>query len=337
VLALAGGCENKRAPSSAATDGAAAAERAADESAVSVAAPAPPSPALAVTSDDGADAGRAPPPWPFDCADTSTPKAGKSIGHTSVVFKLELSSGKKAAWKPNAKKVKGRYRGEVAAFRLAEALGIANVPPACVRAFDAGAAAAALAANREASKLFADEVIVEQGKVHGVIIPWIDGLSFWPIEKEPLRSEARAWLTAGTEIPAARFDLARQASSLVAFDFVTGNWDRFSGENVGIDRTGALVLYIDNDAAFMERPPKESMARSKARLDATDRFSRSFIAAMRRLDEERLAAVFGEEAPGRALLPKAMVSTVARRIEDLVAAVDAKVAAHGETETLYFP
>lgn len=300
--------------------------------------PADASPPLTTTVDGDAavPVTDAKPAWAFDCTDTSTPKAGKSIGHTSVVFKLLLSSGKKAAWKPNAKKVKGRYKGEVAAFRLAEALGIANVPPACIRVLDARAAAAVLAQSDEASTLFADEVIVEQGKVYGAFIPWIDGLSFWPIEKEPLKTEARAWLGAGKPIPAAKVDLARQASMLVAFDFITGNWDRYSGENVGLDPTGRHVLFIDNDAAFMEGPPKAQLARNKALLDGTDRFSRTFVAGARKLDAERLAAVFGEEAPGRPLLSAAVTASVARRIEELVAIVDAKIARRGETETLYF-
>ena len=174
--------------------------------------------------------------------------------------------------------MKGRYKSEVAAFRLAEALGIANVPPACVRVLDARAAAAALALNDDAAKLFADEAIVEQGKVYGALIPWIDGLSFWPLEKEPLRTEARTWLGAGKPIPAGKIELARQASTLVAFDFITGNWDRYSGENVGLDSTGAHVLFIDNDAAFLELPPKEQLARNKALLDATNRL----LASLRR-------------------------------------------------------
>ena len=146
------------------------------------------------------------------------------------------------------------------------------------------------------------------------------------------RGSARA-----SRSPRASVELARQASTLVAFDFITGNWDRYSGENVGLDSTGAHVLFIDNDAAFLELPPKEQLARNKALLDATDRFSRAFVEGARKLDAERLAAVFGEEAPGRPLLSAAVVSIVARRLEELVAIVDAKIAARGETETLYFP
>jgi len=295
----------------------------------------------AASSPSSTDAGDAvadvAPRWAFDCNDDGVPKSGKSIGHTSVVFKVELSNGKKAAWKPNARKVKGRYKGEVAAYRLAKALGIVNVPPACFRAFDAGALAAALAGNADAAKVFANEVLVEGGKVHGVVIPWIDGLSFWPLEKEPLRSEARSWLAAGSNVPEAKRDLARQTSTLVAFDFITDNWDRYSGANVGLDKAGALVLYVDNDAAFMEAPPRELVARNKALVEATDRYSRRFVARLRELDEPRLAAAFGEETAGKPLLSKAVVSTVLGRVKELLDVIDAKIAKQGEAETLFFP
>ncbi|MBX3199029.1 MAG: hypothetical protein KF894_12930 [Labilithrix sp.] len=332
VLALVA-CEGKRAdPPAPSPDGGATGAKDAASAAPSSSA----APARGLGRVGGVDASAAPASWAFGCEDESAPRSGKSIGHTSVVFKVELSNGKKAAWKPNARNVRGRYRGEAAAYRLAQALGLPNVPPACVRAFDATAASAALAATPEAAKLFASEAIVEDGKVYGVIIPWIDGLTFWPLEKEPLRSEVRAWLGGG-EIPAAKVDLARQASSLVAFDFVTGNWDRYSGENVGLDRAGSLVLYIDNDAAFMAGPPKARLAENQARLEATTRFSRRFVARARALDEARLAEALGDEAPGRPLLAAPALTAVAKRISAFVAIVDAKIAAHGADATLYFP
>ena len=330
-------CEKKAAPTAApSSDAGAHSSDGAD--AIAPAAGVDASPPLASTALTG-DAGSASaaPRWAFDCTETGLPTGGKSIGHTSVVFKIALSNGKKAAWKPNAKKVKGRYKGEIAAYRLAQTLGLENVPPACFRAIDASAAAKALAPNADAATLFADEVLTESGKVHGVVIPWIDGLSFWPLEKEPLRSEARSWLAASSEIPQAKVALAAQTSTLVVFDFLTGNWDRYSGANVGLDRTGDLVLFIDNDAAFMDAPPKDHLARNKALLEATDRFSRRLIGRLRGLDEGRLTAAFGEEVAGRPLLSKTVVSAVASRVAELLAVIDAKIAQRGEAETLYFP
>lgn len=276
--------------------------------------------------------------WTLGCNDDlGAPKAAKSVGNTSVVFKLELSDGRRVAWKPNAKQVKGRYRGEIAAFRLARALGIPNVPSACFRAFEASTVLAAFAANETAAKLFASEVIVEKGEVRGAVIPWIEGLQFLPLERDPLRTDMRAWLRAGGAIPPAKMDLARQVSTLVAFDFLIGNWDRYSGQNVGLDSSGAVVLFIDNDAAFLERPPKEHLARNRALLEATDRFSRSFVAAAQKLDRERLREALGEEAPGTPLLSDSVIATMAARAKVFSDVVTRKVDKHGEQEALFFP
>jgi|GEM_PF-951876 len=341
TLLVACSCEKKAAPTPAAVSDAGdhAPDRAGAKAPVESADTSPTLGSPSLTGDASAEVGDASetPRWAFDCTDTSLPKTGKSIGHTSVVFKVELSNGRKAAWKPNAKRVKGRYKGEIAAYRLAQTLGLANVPPACFRAIDASAAAKTLAPNADAARLFAEEVLVEDGKVHGVVIPWIDGLSFWPLEKDPLRSEARSWLATGAEIPQAKASLAAQTSTLVVFDFLTGNWDRYSGENVGLDRTADLVLYIDNDAGFMEAPPKDRIARNKALLEATDRFSRRLVDRLRELDGERLAAAFGEETAGSPLLSRKVLSLVASRVEELLAIIDAKIAKRGEAETLYFP
>jgi hypothetical protein len=273
--------------------------------------------------------------WPFDCEDTtSTPQKGKSVGHTSVVFKIELSNGKKAAWKPNAKKVKGRYKGEIAAFRLAKALGVErHVLPACLRVFDKAATKNVL--TEDGKQLLEDEGIAEEGgKISGATIMWLDGLEFYALEKDPLRSDVKAWLTTGKLIPLPKVAFAKSVSTLIAFDFITGNWDRYSGENVGKDKRDDTLLFIDNDAAFMEQPPKEALARNKAMVEGTDRFSKSFVASMRGLvdNESKL-----EEVLGATLLSKTVLKMVSQRGKELLAIIDAKIEKKTEAETLYFP
>jgi hypothetical protein len=271
------------------------------------------------------------------CADATPPRSGKSIGHTSVVFKLELADGKKVAWKPESKRGRGRYKGEIAAYRLATALGIDNVLPACPRTFDVATMNAIVAPGSDGAKLLASEVVADGDAIHGASIVWFDALSFWPLEKDPLRSEARAWLTAGSTIPPGKTDLARQVSTLFAFDFLTTNWDRFSGENVGFDKAADRLLYVDNDAAFMDTPPKGPLARIENAVNASDRFSRAFVAHLRECSEERLTQIFGDELPGKPLLERPTVALVARRVDKLIAKIDRKIRARGEAETLYFP
>jgi len=95
--------------------------------------------------------------------------------------------------------------------------------------------------------------------------------------------------------------MAAQISTMLAFDYVTGNWDRWSGGNVGYDRKKSELLFIDNDGAFFDPLPAKEVKRSVDFFDGVERFSRAFVTALRAVD---LAKAFGEEsrraAPHRA-------------------------------------
>lgn len=265
---------------------------------------------------------------------TAGPVRAKSIGHTSVAFKIELANGKRASFKPASRRGPLRYKGEIAAYRLGLALGIPNVPRAYFRSIDAGALAAALGTSPGA-ELFAKEAIVTGNVTKGALMPWIDKLDFVALEREPLWTKWRTWLKRGED--AEDRELARQASILVAFDWLTGNWDRWSGGNIGIDKASGTVLFVDNDGAFFEKPPADAQKKSWKLLEGIDRFSRSFVASVRALDPEALARCIGEESPGVPLLSTKVLAAVEDRRTKLLALVDAKTRDAGEPETLYFP
>jgi hypothetical protein len=256
------------------------------------------------------------------------PRSAKSIGHTSVVFKLELASGRKAAFKPASRRGPVRYKGEIAARRLAVALGLPNVPRAIFRTFEASALAAAKGA---------DEMIVESGVVKGALVPWIDGLEFLSLEKAPLSGEWKQWLRKGGTVPDDQRELARQISTLVAFDFITGNWDRWSGGNVGIDKRTGMLLFIDNDGAFFDVPPLDGLQRNKKLLEGIDKLSRSFVVRVRELDDDALTRALGEETPGVPLLSAKALAGVHQRRKELLRIVDAKSSDGGEDALLAFP
>ena len=258
------------------------------------------------------------------------PRSGKSIGHTSVVFELRFDDGTEAAWKPRSRRGGARYRGEIAAYRVAVALGIDNVPPALPRSFDAGELRAALGGE----PLFAEEVVASRdGRVDGAIFPWIKGLSFLDLEREPWLGKWRAWLARGGLVPEGERRTAAAISSMIVFDYVTGNWDRWSGGNVGFDRARETVLFVDNDGAFYDPPPAAALARQTTILSRVDRFSARFVAALRALD---VARAVGEERPGEPLLGAHNVASVDARRQRALAVVDAKIAAQGEPAVLAF-
>jgi len=260
---------------------------------------------------------------------TAKPLSGKSIGHTSVVFKLRLEGDLSAAYKPESKRGHTRYRGEIAAYRLGVALGLRNVPPALPRAFDADALKSAVGTEA----IYDDVVIAKDGRVHGAIIPWIKGLDFVPLERDPWLARWHGWLAKGGAIEGDQRATASQISTMVVFDYVTGNWDRWSGGNVGIDAAKTTILYVDNDGAFFDPPPAPALARQLAILEKVDRFSRSFITALRALD---LRAAIGDEQPGTPLLATRVLEQAEARRKKALAVVDAKVKALGDGEVLFF-
>ena len=260
---------------------------------------------------------------------TAAPVGGKSVGHTSVVFKLGLEGGLTIAYKPRSARGDHRYRGEVAAYRLARALSLENVPLAIPRAFDYAALQSVV--GRE--PIFGEVVKEPDGSVRGALIPWIKGLEFLPLENAEWLPKWRGWLRSGGAIPDDQRALAAQISDVLAFDLVTGNWDRWSGGNVGIDRARGLLLYVDNDGAFFDPPPVKEMKWPTALFEGVDRFSRRFVGALRGLD---LRSALGEEAPGEPLLPaRVMAQTEARR-RRVLAVIDAKIAKLGEPSVLAF-
>lgn len=236
----------------------------------------------------------------------------KSIGHTSVVLKLDMREGTKYAFKPRSKKGSSRYNGEIAAFRLGNLLRIDNVPKAYPSSFNRGELTAA--ADEKAAKLIADEVSPGD-VVHGALIPWIADYAVLPLEND---KEWRGWLKKDGAIPDDKKDVAAAISTMIVFDYVTGNWDRWSGANVatsgGREGRPGKVLFVDNDAAFFETPPKDALARNKRYLESVDRFSKTFIERLRAVTDEEIARaidVLSEEHQ------KAIDGVLARRKEAL--------------------
>ncbi len=286
-----------------------------------------------------------------DDAYGAAPKSAKSIGHTSVVFKLELTNGKRAAFKPVSKRGASRYRGEIAARNLGVALGLPNVPRAFFRVYPANELRTALGEKTPGRALFDEEAVVEDGKVRGALVPWIDPLDFLPMEEEPWWSRWRFWLRSGAPIVTDLHlqlgpdgwigveagSVARDTSNLVVFDWLTANFDRWSGGNVGWDRLRKRLLYLDNDGAFLERPPREALEKTRHLLTGIDRFSRLLVTKIRAMTEESLARVLGEEAPGTPFVGAKAVEGIVQRRKELLSIIDEKIAKNGEKETLYFP
>jgi hypothetical protein len=274
---------------------------------------------------------------------TALPVRGKSIGHTSVVFKLSLDNGQIAAYKPRSHVGGERFHGEIAAYRLGQAWGINNVPPALARSFLAADLRGSL--DQKALDLFSREVVAEtDGSVRGALIPWIGNLEFLPLETAKERARWGAWLnsTDAGELDDCDASLASQISTMILFDTMTGNWDRWSGGNIGVSRLGTRngcdkVLYIDNDGAFFDPVPAAPLASQLALVKKMNRFSRSFVTKLRAVSEADLQTAIGDEMPGKQLLSRTVIDAFFARRKTVLANVEAKITANGEASTLSLP
>ncbi|HEX7665265.1 MAG TPA: hypothetical protein VF407_12155 [Polyangiaceae bacterium] len=291
--------------------------------------------AASASADAGASA-------PFDDAYlTAKPTSGKSIGHTSIVFKLGLGGDLNAAYKPKSKTGSVRFRGEIAAYRLAVAWGLTNVPPANFRTFQASELRSVL--DAKAQKTFDDEVVAEaDGTVRGAIIPWIPKLEFIALEKDEQSKKWRPWLGIGVQIATTPTGcdakLAGQISTMVAFDLITANWDRWSGGNIGVAHGECdELLFIDNDGTFFDPVPAELYHRQLTSFNTVKRFSKSFVTALKTVSDDDLRAALGEESPGKPLLPDRTVNAAIARKKIVLSSVQALIGQFGEATILSLP
>lgn len=245
-----------------------------------------------------------------------TLKSAKSIGHTSVVFKLRFEDGTACAFKPKSRRAPDRFRGEIAGYRLARALGIPErVPTAIPYQIKFSTLRNAVADPDMVEK----EVLPSGDNVQGALIPWIEGLEFPPLERSPMFSQWSGWLAKRTE-PKADVEvlLADAMAEMVVFDYLTGNFDRMSGGNIG--KRGETILFIDNDGAFLDPIPADALARNEKRLLALRRSVPRLRTAIETLlgFPLGLKGVFASDRLGAPLLAPRVVEGVQTRMEKAV-------------------
>lgn len=273
----------------------------------------------------------------------------KSVGATSIVLRLSLDGGAFAAFKPDTKKHRDRWRAEVAAWRLAHALGLEGVPPSVPRAVKLPTLLASIASAGTRKKLLS-QAIVHDEQVDGAMIAWLPHLRVLPLEREPMRTAWGEWLAQHVKSPAIEdrvsveeareLDAARplmaQISSMIVFDHLTGNRDRWSGANVMVDETATRLVFLDNNLAF-DATIDVAQTKKRARiLQRVERFSRALVDAVRAIDRASLVATLGVDDGGGPLLSNAQIDAVMARREQILSHVDRLISLHGEDRVLCF-
>jgi hypothetical protein len=127
-----------------------------------------------------------------------------------------------------------------------------------------------------------------------------------------------------------------QISSMVLFDFLINNPDRWSGSNVRMSEDGRVLYYMDNTLAFGREP--DGHRKSRTYFTRAQRFSRSLVAKLRELTEDELRAVVEHDrGPFGYLLSDEEIAAVMLRRDWALTYIDGLIAEHGEGAILVFP
>lgn len=120
-----------------------------------------------------------------------------------------------------------------------------------------------------------------------------------------------------------------ELSDLVVFDYLVHNVDRWSANSTNVRTRGALgpLVFLDQAAGFS--PRRARLTLMDERLAATQRFRRTTIRAVRRLDVEALARALDAD-PLSPILDAPQLAHLAERRDAILAHVDALVERHGE-------
>lgn len=266
----------------------------------------------------------------------------RSIGSTSTVFRTKLAAPTGAALKAATERRPRGPHAEIAAYRLARLLGLSNVPPAVSRRVPITELRAKLAAEDEARwPAIEQSLLVERdGRVLVAAIHWIDGLHDLPrFDGAPPQATLAAWLTLSSPLAEADRALAAQLGTMLAFDYLIGNWDRWSGSNVKGSADGRTAYLRDHDAAFAGRLSEPLQRRMLDPVVQSQRFSRSFYRALGRLrredfERELAADPLAREGP---IVDAAALAAMFDRRDALLSHVVAVIEEHGEAAVLVFP
>jgi hypothetical protein len=266
-------------------------------------------------------------------------------GGSSLSLRLEFADGSRAAFKPDQTNYQTIPRKEIAAYRVARLIGIDRVPPASARKFLRSDLAEKLEpGSRELLPRFLAETKVdEEGYVVGELSYWIPKIEDFSLGGFKIDSVDGmvTWkrflsVTSKAKIPPAVEPLLPQLSTMLVFDYLINNSDRWSGSNAKGSPDGKVLYYMDNTLSF--GPEKEGHTRVRIYLERSQKFSRTLIEGLRGLDEAKLRfAMTTNTAPYPRLLTDAEIRAVLHRRERFLAHLQELIETHGENVVLAYP
>jgi hypothetical protein len=270
------------------------------------------------------------------------PLTAKPVGTSSVVFKLDLEGPIDAAFRPENRLNPRGHLAEIAAYRVGRALGLDHVAPAVPRSLPYTDLQRLVQKDRpEAWAPLSAELSQRSGHVHGAAIYWIPELRELGFDTRDGIVRFTRWL-AQDGIPASRDkskQLAAQLSTMLGFDYLIANFDRFSGANIQGDPQGQRLYLRDHNMAFFEPLRSAHHERVLTHLKRAQRFSRTFVNALKELDAQRLSGALADPADPADFQPlnAGQQRSVLDRRATLLSYIAALIDTYGERNVLTFP
>lgn len=215
--------------------------------------------------------------------------SGKSVKFNVYLSRIEDAPLRTLFKTTHRSFVFAKHRSEIATYRLSRLLFMDSVPPAALAKLSSDYLHKLLIKHDmlEQADLFKKEVFRSEDIIDGALIFYVEGAQEFQLSFATLKSIGD---TKSTTSPA-QIERARQLSDMLFLDFLTNNYDRFSGGN--ILQKGDRLLLIDNGAAFgPERPWKRAWRYQTLRY--LQRLRRSTWEALMALTKEDLATCLGE-------------------------------------------
>jgi hypothetical protein len=266
-------------------------------------------------------------------------------GGTSLSLRLDFANGSRAAFKPQQIHLQSEPRREIAAYRIDRLLGIGHVAPAKPAKFTVAELVAA--ADPQLRTVTTQRILGETrqraGEVRGFIAWWIPEIRDARVGEHLVDSSEgmalwTSYLRIDAKMPDAARPLVEQLASLVVFDVVIDNADRWSGSNVKCSPDRQTLYFMDNTLSFsLFTKGHDNNLRPMYRMQV---FPRALVGRLRAMSIETLRAVLdlGDDPAGMGpLLTDPELDAVMQRRDHVLAYVDRLIAQFGEDAVLALP
>ncbi len=264
-------------------------------------------------------------------------------GGTSLSLRLDFASGARASFKPQQIHPQSDPRREIAAYRIDRMLGIGHVPPAKSATFLVAelVAAAAPDARTYTEQRIGAEALAHDGKVAGEVSWWIPQITDMMIGShrvdEPLgMAEWVPLMQAGTPTPPELAPLVSQLSTVIVFDVLIDNADRWTGNNTKCSPDQHVLFFMDNTLSFTNFSFGHQS--NLIPLQRISKFSKTLVTRLRTLTYASIMqALAVPDDPLAPLLEPAEIRALLARRDHLLGYIDALSAELGENAVLSLP